>query len=65
MLDGVRDYAIFGVALDGTIEGWNRSAERVFGFTTDEAVGAQVVTLCAPDGAESARIEADRIATGQ
>ena len=57
VLDGVRDYAIFGLALDGTIEGWNRSAERVFGFTTEEAVGMNVVTLCAPDGAEAARIE--------
>lgn len=58
VLDGVRDYAIFGVALDGTIESWNRSAERVFGFPAGEAVGLAISALCAPDGAEAARIEA-------
>ena len=58
VLDGVRDYAIFGVARDGTIESWNRSAERLFGFAVEDAVGMPASALCAPDGEEAARIEA-------
>lgn len=56
LLGGVRDYSIFGLTLDGRIEGWNRSAERVFGFTAEEAAGMDVITLCAPDGTEATRI---------
>jgi diguanylate cyclase (GGDEF)-like protein/PAS domain S-box-containing protein len=56
LLGGVRDYSIFGVTHEGRIEGWNRSAERVFGFTAEEATGMDVVTLCAPDGTEAVRI---------
>ena len=57
VLDGVRDYAIFGVSLDGVIESWNRSAERMFSFTGEEAIGMRVADLCAPDGEEARRIE--------
>jgi diguanylate cyclase (GGDEF)-like protein/PAS domain S-box-containing protein len=31
--------AIFAVSADGTIMAWNRSAERVFGWTTEEVIG--------------------------
>ena len=31
--------AIFAVAPDGSIQAWNRSAERVFGWTTSEVMG--------------------------
>jgi diguanylate cyclase (GGDEF)-like protein/PAS domain S-box-containing protein len=58
VLDGVRDYAIFSLALDGTIESWNRSAERMFEFTAEEALGLDAVALCAPDGTGAARMEA-------
>ena len=57
VLDGVRDYAIFSLGLDGTIESWNRSAERMFEFTAEEALGLSAVALCAPDGTEATRME--------
>lgn len=35
--DGVRDYAVFSLDEHGSITEWNRSAERLFAFVTDEA----------------------------
>src|SRR5215469_492964 len=39
--------AIISKSLDGIIRSWNRSAERMFGWTADEAVG-QPITIIIP-----------------
>jgi diguanylate cyclase (GGDEF)-like protein/PAS domain S-box-containing protein len=39
IFDGVRDYAIYSLDRNGRIETWNKSAERVEGFTSAEAIG--------------------------
>ena len=40
--------AIVSKSLDGVIRTWNRAAERMFGFTSDEAVGRHI-TIIIPD----------------
>lgn len=43
------DDAIFSKSLDGVIETWNRGAERLYGYTVEEAVGHPVTLLVPPD----------------
>lgn len=59
------DDAIIAKALDGTITDWNRGAEAIFGYTSDEAIGRSMMLLV-PKGleAEDASI-LDRIGRGE
>lgn len=41
---------IIGVESNGEIWGWNRSAERLFGYSEREVLGRSVAFLVAPDG---------------
>lgn len=43
------DDAILTKDLDGIITTWNRGAERIFGYTAEEAVGQSVTMLIPPD----------------
>jgi PAS domain S-box-containing protein len=46
------DDAIISKTLDGVITSWNKSAERLFGYTREEAVG-QHITLIIPEDRRS------------
>jgi PAS domain S-box-containing protein len=39
LLHGVRDYAIYTIDVQGRISSWHRGAERMKGYTAEEAVG--------------------------
>src|SRR5580658_4284962 len=59
------DDAIISKNLDGIITSWNKSAERIFGYTPEEAIGRHI-TLIIPPGrhAEESHI-LDRLRRGE
>src|SRR2546421_2364623 len=45
------DDAILTKSRDGTITSWNRGAERLYGYTAEEAVGSSISIIGSPDRA--------------
>jgi PAS domain S-box-containing protein len=43
------DDAIVSKDLSGIIESWNKSAERIFGYTSEEAIGQSILLIIPPD----------------
>jgi PAS domain S-box-containing protein len=57
--------AIITQSLDGTITGWNRAAEHLFGFTAKEAVGQRIELIVPPDKHAEVRDILRRIGKGE
>jgi PAS domain S-box-containing protein len=59
------DDAIISKTLDGIITSWNKGAERMFGYTAEEAVGKPVMILIPPDRHNEEYIILERIGRGE
>jgi PAS domain S-box-containing protein len=59
------DDAIISKMLDGTITAWNRGAEKVFGYSSAEAVGKPMTRLLPPERAEEEADILARISRGE
>jgi PAS domain S-box-containing protein len=49
LVDGVRDYALFMLDPEGRIVSWNAGAERIKGWSADEAIGRHVSLFYTPE----------------
>jgi len=58
ILDHIHD-SVITMDLSGYIMGWNKGAERLFGYTAAEAVGRHILFLYADDGSETLEEEDD------
>ncbi len=59
------DDAIISKNLDGIITSWNESAERLFGYTAEEAIGQHITLLIPPDRRSEEDIIIGMIRNGQ
>ncbi len=59
------DDAIITKDLKGVIQGWNRGAERIFGYSAAEAIGNNIMLIVPEDRAEEANGIAERTLRGE
>jgi PAS domain S-box-containing protein len=59
------DDAIVSKNLDGIITSWNRGAERVFGYTAEEAIGQPIIMVIPHDRWDEERTILTRIRRGE
>ncbi|WP_210234888.1 chemotaxis protein CheB [Methylocystis sp. B8] len=57
--------AIVGEDLDGAITSWNQGAERLFGFTAQEALGQSATLFIPPEGVDEERNLLQRVRQGE
>lgn len=59
------DEPIIGTLLDGTIVSWNPAAERIYGYSTAEAVGRSITMLVPPERPDELPEIMERLARGE
>jgi PAS domain S-box-containing protein len=57
LVDGVRDYAIFRLDVDGRVSSWNLGAERITGWSANEIIGQHESRFYAPEDIGQGRPE--------
>ena len=57
--------AIVSKDLNGIITSWNQGAERLFGYTADEAVGQSITLVIPPDRLDEENVVLERIRRGE
>ena len=64
LVDGVADYAIYMLDPAGKVISWNKGAQRLKGYTTDEILGQNVSVFFVPEDVEAGtpRAELERAA---
>ena len=62
---GSSDDAIIGKDLGGTITEWNGAAERLFGYTAEEAIGNKITLIAPPEREAEMRDIIAKIARGE
>jgi PAS domain S-box-containing protein len=59
------DDAMVSKDLDGIIRSWNKAAERIFGYTAEEAIGQHITLIIPPDRVEEENNILARIRRGE
>jgi PAS domain S-box-containing protein len=59
------DDAIISMDLDAMITSWNRSAERLFGYTAEEAIGQHITLVIPPDRRQEEAKILERLKRGE
>ena len=59
------DDAIVSKDLDGTVRTWNPAAERIFGYSAEEMIGASILKLIPPELHDEERMLLARIRSGE
>jgi PAS domain S-box-containing protein len=55
LVDGVQDYAIFMLDPTGTVISWNKGAQRISGYETEEVMGKHFSIFCTPEDQATGR----------
>jgi len=59
------DDAIISKTLDGFVTSWNKSAERIFGYTAREMIGAHITKIVPPDRLDEVTTILERLKKGE
>jgi PAS domain S-box-containing protein len=62
---GSSDDAIISKNLDGVITSWNKSAERLFGYTAEEAIGQRIMLIVPADRQHEEAMILERLRRGE
>jgi PAS domain S-box-containing protein len=59
------DDAIYSLSLDGIITSWNKGAEQIFGYTSEEVIGRQITILIPSDRRDEELAILERVRRGE